>query len=431
MTTRVRIGFMLIMALAVMGMASCDHYNCSSGANFSGSTCTAGTTSLGGGGGSSGSATAAFVFVADAAGTGTTGTIDGYTLNTSASTFAATSSYTAPATPLSDAGVGLAVAQKQYLYTGYPSTNQIYGWTISSSGALTAISGTPVSAPFMDSVLAGFGTQNVITNPAGTLLFFAATSQDKIYVYQIGSGGVLTAASGSPFSVPFFPQNMTTDGLGNYLYVTSYSTNHTGSQIAAYTIGSSGSLTAVQGSPFAYPMWQVQGDSSGNFLIGTSGNSAVQGFSGIDDDHLYVFSIATSGANAGAITPVTGSPFATTNSPQDIAVQSDSGGDLVYAFGIADSALAFNPAEGFALSSTGTLTAVNGSPFSLAAVGDIAQFDQSGAFLFVYGGIINPSTNEVTFQMGSFDVASGGTLTEPTTTLTLASGGYFAVTDPN
>jgi 6-phosphogluconolactonase len=426
MTMRVRAVLMLLVALATIGLASCDHYNCSTGPILSGS-CTASATGLGSGG-TTGSATAAFVFVSDGAGTGTAGTIDGYTLNTTASTFAATPSYTAPSTPLLDSGVGMVVAQAQFLYTGFASTNQIFGWSIGADGTLTAVNGSPYSVSFMDFVPAGFGTQSIITNPAGTLLFFS-TFQDNIYVYQIGSGGVLTAAAGSPFSAPF-SGNLATDGLGKYLYITD-ANDHAGSQIAAYSIGTSGSLTAVQGSPFAFPMWQVQGDPTGKFLIGTTGHSVA--LNGTDDDHLYVFGITQAGTNvtnAGAIAPVTGSPFATQFSPLSIAVQSNTSGNLVYSFGLADSDLAFNPVEGYELGSTGTLTLASGSPFSDATVGDLGQLDQSGAFLFVYGGIFNTSTNTITYQLGAFDVGSGGTLTQPTSTLTLPAGGFFAVTDP-
>jgi 6-phosphogluconolactonase len=421
---------MLIVAAAMITLASCDHYNCASGPTL-GSSCTAsgGGLSTSGSGSGGGSATAAFVFVADSAGTGTAGTIDGYTLNTSASTFSATPSYIAPTTPLGDAGVGMVVAQKQFLYTGFGSTNTIYGWQIGADGSLTTLNASPYPAPFMSFVESGFGTTSVITNPAGTLLFFADLFQDKIYGYQIGTDGVLTAASGSPFSVPF-AGNMATDGLGKYLYVTDAFSNHTGSQVAAYSIGSTGSLTLVPGSPFAFPMWQVQGEPTGNFLIGTTGQSAAPGFSGTDDDHLYVFSITQSGATAGAIAPVSGSPFATTNAPLSIAVQSNTGGNLVYAFGIEDSDLAFNPIQGYTIGSTGALTAASGSPFTGVAEGSQGAFDQSGDFLFVYGGIFNSGTNTVTYQMGALDVASGGVLSQPTSTLTLTTGGFFAVTDP-
>lgn len=427
MTMRVRAGLTMILAVAMMGLASCDHYNCASGPNL-GTSCTASGSGIGTTG-TGGSATAAFVFVADAGGTGKTGTIDGYTLNTAVSTFLATPSYIAPTTPLGDGGVGMVVAQSKYLYTGFRSTNTIDGWLIGTDGSLTTLNNSPYPAPFMGLVPSGFGTQSVITNPTGTLLFFS-NGLDKIYVYQIGSDGSLTTATGSPFSVPFSPGNLATDGQGKYLYITETLSNHTGLEIGAYAIGSTGSLTLVPGSPFAFPMWQVQGDPTGNFLIGTKGDSAVQGFSGMDNAFLYVFSIAQSGATAGAITQV-GSPVATAASPLSIAVQSNTTGNLVYTFGIEDSQLGFDPVEGYSLSSAGVLTAVTGSPFtSPANLGDLGQFDPSGAFMFTYGGILDSSTNTVTYQMGAIDVASGGALTQPTATLTLASGGFFAVADP-
>jgi hypothetical protein len=432
MTMRVRWALMLVAGLAVMGLASCGHYIC--GAGFGSSSCTSSGGGLGGGG-TTGSATAAFVFVADATGTATTGTIDGYTLNTTASTFAATPSYTAPATPLNDAGVGLVVAQEKYLYTGYASTESIYAWSIGAAGSLTAI-GTPTPAPFMSLVSAGFGSQGIITNPAGTLLFFS-TLGGQVYIYQIGTGGALTEVTGSPFTVAF-GGNLATDGLGDYLYITETS-GHTGTGIAAYVIGTScataGStctLTPVSGSPFvgtSYAMWQVQGEPTGKYLIGTAGESI--GIGSNDIDFLYVFSIGT-GANAGALTQL-GSVATGTNSPVGIAVQSNTGGSLVYSFGVEDSNLGFNPVDGFSLSSTGTLTQLSTSPFSNAAVGDQGALDQSGAYLFVYGVIFNENTETYVYQIGAFDVGTGtsaGTLTEPTSTLTLTNGGFFAVTDP-
>jgi hypothetical protein len=169
-------------------------------------------------------------------------------------------------------------------------------------------------------------------------------------------------------------------------------------------------------------MWQVQGEPTGKYLIGTTGNSAAPGLSGVDDKHLYVFSINQSGA----IAPVTGSPFATTYSPLNIAVQQSAGGNLVYSFGLADSALSFNPVEGFTLNSSGTLSTANGSPFLTAAVGTEGQFDQGGSLLFDYGGIFNINSNTVVYTVTSFDV-SAGNLTTATGTGTY--GGYWLVTD--
>jgi len=420
MTMRVRTGLMLIAALAMMGLASCGHYTC--GATFGSSTCAAGPLGLGGGGGT-GSADAAFVFVANGS---ATGSIVGYTLNTSVAppTLTGTANYTAPVTPTADAGLGMAVAQKQFLYAAFGSTKQIFVWTISSTGTLTAVGTTPVAASFATGATSTFDTRRVITNPAGTLLFVADAFGSQIFVYQIGSGGGLTAVTGSPFSVaPLVPGNMTTDGLGTFLYVTDSSSGHTGSEIAAYSIGtgsSLGVLTAVSGSPFVgtpFDMWQVQGEPTGKYLIGTKGMSL--SVNGSDDPNLYVFSIGSSGAISFV------APFPTTNSPFSIAVDPNTGsGDLVYTFGLNDPGIAFNSVEGYALSSSGTLTKVNGSPFASGAVGSEGQFDQSGGLLFVYGGLFD--INTVVYRVTSLDV-SAGNLTTPTGSGTF--GGFWVGTD--
>ncbi len=427
MTKRVRVVLLLIVALATVVLASCDHYNCTNTLNFGSSTCSNSSITGPGGSGSSGSATAAFVFAVDQ-GTGTGGTIDGFTLDTTANTFQATPSYTAPTIPNNNGGVGMAVAQKQFLYAGFGTVGEIFGWTISSTGSLTAITGSPfpASLEFPGTV----GESAIITNPAGTMLFASDELESKIFVFQIGSGGVLTPATPPSITIPlgFQPMNLATDGLGKYLYASNdISSTHTGSEVAAFVIGTSGTLTPVPGSPFAFPMWLVKGEPTGKFLIGTTGKAAF--YSGTDDDHLYVFSITQTGASAGAISPVSGSPFPTAFSPFSIAVQSNTGGNLLYSFSINDTATGFNSAEGYTISSTGTLTADTGSPFSGLINGSWGQFDQSGAFLFDYGSFLDINTNTVVTQLSPVEVGTGGALTQPITTLTLATPGFWAVTD--
>ena len=301
MRKRAQVFLACMVGLATIGLANCGKYNCATddGLSFSGGVCNSsspnGITSNG-----TGSTTAAFVFAVDTGANAgvSNGTIDGYTLDTSSNTLGPSTTYTAPTIPASEGGIGMVVAQKQFLYVGFGVAQQIYGWTIdSTTGGLTAISGSPYAASFLDSFDEGVAQSEMITNPAGTLLFISLPLRDEIYAYQIGSGGALTPVTGAPFSVPFGPANLATDGLGKYLYaVDGNFSNHTGSHIAAYSIGSTGALTAVSGSPFAYPMWQIQGEPTGQFLIGTSGNSAAPGYSGTDDDNLYVYQISSTGA---------------------------------------------------------------------------------------------------------------------------------------
>jgi hypothetical protein len=400
MAMKVRVLLSSVVLLATLWLASCGHYTC--GATFGSSTCTSSGGGLGQGGGTGAAASYAFV--------DTGGTIEELSLNTTAGTLLDTTGYTGPTTP-NEPGFGMVVAQGQYLYTSFPGVGQIYGYTISASGAVTQI-GTPVDASYMIGSTLG-GLQSFITNPAGTLLFVLNPDGPAVYVYTIGTGGALTAAGST--LLPFLPENMGTDGLGNYLYVTSASTDTSVTPaIAAYTINNTnGSLTSVSGSPFsgnlngvlnAYGMLQVEGDPSGKYLIGTT--SAV-----IGDNHLYVYNIQQTGATAGAITPVSGSPFTTTYSPYRIAVQPSAGGDLVYSFSLNGLGTGDNAVEGYTLNtSTGALTAIAGSPFITSSnTGDWGQFDQSGTYLYVL--------DTTTTVMAVYNVGTTGGLTQPVATV--------------
>jgi len=113
-----------------------------------------------------------------------------------------------------------------------------------------------------------------------------------------------------------------------------------------------------------------------------------------------VFGIQQTGSNAGAISPVLGSPFNTLYSPYSFAMQSNPGGVLLYSFSLVTDGT-FNPIEGYQLnSSTGALTAVSGSPF-LNFLGSEGEFDQAGNYLFV--------ANETTLT--AYQVSSAGALT--------------------
>ena len=411
MAMKVRLLVSAVVLVGMMGLASCGHYVC--GTTFGSSTCTSSGGGIGGGGGTGAAAEYAFV--------DTGGTVEELSLNITTGTLLDTTGYTGPTTP-NASGFGMVVAQGKYLYTSFPGVGQIFGYTISANGTLTQI-GTPVDAAYMIGSTLG-GLQSIITNPAGTLLFVLNESGTAVYVYQIGTGGALTAAGST--LLPFLPENMATDGLGHYLYVTSASTDTSVTPaIAAYSINNtSGSLSAVSGSPFsgnlngvlnAYGMLQVEGDPSGKYLIGTT--SAV-----IGNNNLYVYNIQQTGATAGAITPVTGSPFATKYSPYRIAVQPSAAGDLVYSFSLNGLGTGDNAIEGYTLNtSTGALTAISGSPFITSSnTGDWGQFDPSGTYLY--------ALDTTTTVMAVYNVGTSGALTQPVATVGFFPGPW-AVAD--
>lgn len=396
---RVRAILILTMlAAAALWLTGCGHYvcdhtfgnaTCAASSSGSGSSGSGGSGGSGGGGGGGGAVTpTAYVF---------SGVVDGgiasYMFSATSQVLEATPNVTNTSTP-ANSGLGMIVVQGQYLYASFYGTGlygEIYGWTINSDGSLTAISGSPFAVSNWTGDILGSFT----SNPSGTLLFKtdpgAYQGESNVHIYQIGSGGVLTEASGSPVALPFSPEEITMDGLGNYLYIIAVPLNGSTTEVAAYSVSSEGALTAVSGSPFNYPMAGVAGDASGQYLIGTTNSNG--GTS--PDTHLYVYSIQQSGANAGALTPVTGSPFTTVYSPSTFAVQ-PKGGELVYSFNNAGSAI-----EGYQLNTdTGALTAVSGSPFTdfTAALGG---FDQSGVYLFA----LEPDT------LSGYQVSSQGSLT--------------------
>ncbi len=422
MTMRVRAGLMLMLTLVMMGVGSCGHYNCATSVF---STCTATTTPPP----PTGSPTA-FAFAVDQ-----TGLVNGYTLNTTAGTFAATSSFTAPAVPAGDPGVGMVVAQKQFVYALFEAENKLYGWSINATtGALALLSGFPLTLTLtVDAPIVTYNEYNLATDPAGTLLFISDTANSRIFVYQIAATGALTAVANSPFTTGLVqPGNLTTDGLGRYLYVTALASNHQGGGVLGYSIGTGtnvGVLTPLTGSPFNFPMWQLQGDPSGTFLIGTTGSTVH--FSGADDKHLYVFNILGAGTTPGAISEVAGSPFTTQFSPFNIAVSpapASGGTEFLYSFSINDGGTAYNAIEGYQLdTTTGLLSAITGSPFTTLARGHWGQFDQSGTLLFVYSDVLGGATST---QLAPLAVSSTGLLSQPIPSLTLATAGYWVVTDP-
>jgi hypothetical protein len=422
MTKRLWIPLMLMVALGLVFWTSCGHYICSD--TLSNNNCATGSGNgggLGGGGGGGGTPkTEAFAFTVDQS----AGTMDGYTLTTS--TFAATTGYTPPAIPLNDAGTGVVVAQKQFLYAVFAAESEIFGWSISASGTLTPLSGFPMTVTMAGVPVVKYRQISVVTNPAGTLLFIALNGNSEILVYQIGATGALTVAPGSPFSTGAdSPINLGTDGVGKYLYAALDPdlATHTATKTGAYVIGANGSLTAVPGSPFAYGMWEIQGEVSGQFLLGISGSTAA--LAGVDDDNIYLFSITQTGANAGAITQV--AKFLTTYPPFNLTVNPAL--ESVYTFSVNSAGNGNNPTEGFVLdTATSTLTVATGSPFTTLFAGGNGQFEQTGTFLFAHSGDVN-ALNPV--QLVAFEASTtNGQLAQPFSNLTLSTSGYWAVTDP-
>lgn len=393
MTMRVRAFLMLVAGLAVMGLASCGHYTC--GAGFGSSTCTAsGPPSLGGGGGNGASGTVYAYLLFEV------GSSDGMaadTLSLSANTWLEASGFVAPPLPsLTYLDGGTAVVNlpnQKYLYIPFHN-GTVYGYAIDgTTGALTSVPNSPYTVA---------GGTSIAVNPAGTFLFVSDSVTGGISVFSISATDGSLTAVGSPFASGIAAAQLATDGSGNYLYATA---GTGGAQVAAMSIGPTGTLTLVSGSPFNFPMAVVLGENSGKYLLGISGF----------DSHIHVFDI-----NSGVITEGTGSPFATASIPENMVLSPN--GNFVYAFDGEET-----PMEGYSLEnlSTGALTAVSGSPFTGINL-QVGRFDQSGDYLF---GISEGSLS-AEFLPYSADPSTGIISTTTYAPLGIPEGS-FAISDLN
>jgi hypothetical protein len=403
MTMKVRVLMVAIVMLAEMWLVGCGHYTC--GATFGASSCTpsGGGPNQGGGGNPTGDV---YLFVADAGG------IQGEVLDGTAGTIKITPGFGTVSVPTNVPGDWMAVAQGKFMYTAYSSIGQIYGWSIAGSGQITFLNGgTPFPATYLVSNFQA-GTQAMIANPAGTLLFALDPTLEQIHVYQIGTDGTLTEPNTSPITLPsgFKPFNLAIDGLGKYLFISNEAGLVT-SEVVIYSIGSTGALAAT-GSPIALPLQQMQGESSGRFMVGTQG-----GFT--SDHNIYVVDLAN--IQSGSIGVM---PSPTLDVPVSVAVQPNTGGNLVYTFDVPNSG-GNGVIEGFQLDlSTGVLGTISGSPFSVS--GANGQFDQNGKFLFVV-----ESSQGVASALDAFNVSASPTLaTPPLANVGWAPGAWQAVDAP-
>ena len=188
----------------------------------------------------------------------------------------------------------------------------------------------------------------VAVHPSGQFVFAARSeyaSGDGVAVFQVQSDGTLKEVSGSPYSTETGPQALVIDPAGKYLYVADGSGFIDIFQIDAV----SGALTPVSGSP-----WAMNDDTCGGAypvdLLDLSGT------------YLYVADGVTSTLDGysvepatGTLAPVSGSPWQDTGGCQGIG-------------GIDNPAAAYAP-KSLAVDGTGKfLYALNEIPFDNIAI---------------------------------------------------------------
>ena len=143
----------------------------------------------------------------------------------------------------------------------------------------------------------GLLSQGIVADPAGKFLYVSDAVTDQVHVFSISASGGLSEISGSPYTVGT-PGGLTSapgmamDSAGKFLYVTDLSNN----DVAGFTVNSStGALTAMNPATFATSTTPVQVvvDSSNKYVYVSDYNDVLGGVSAFSLD-----------STSGVLTPV-------------------------------------------------------------------------------------------------------------------------------
>lgn len=163
-----------------------------------------------------------------------------------------TGALTPLATPTYATGVGPVLGALDpsgtHIYVADGGDNTVAGFTIGTGGALTAISGTPFAVTGTPSPVYLF---NLVIDPSGTHIYVLDTGNDsatppgtgEVFGFNIGSGGVIGAAiSGMPVATDVGPIfGIVIDPTGTLVAVD----NNIANDISLFLTGSGGTLTAT------------------------------------------------------------------------------------------------------------------------------------------------------------------------------------------
>ena len=276
-----------------------------------------------------------------------------------------------------------------YLYMG-SAGGGIYVYTIGSNGALSiGNSGAAVETGVEPSVLR--------VDSTGTYLLGADSLSGEAYVFQIGSGGVLTALSTSVVTLnTSTPANdLEITPSDDYVYVSC-------GTAGIYTLSFDSSIGALaQVNSVLTP--KQNGDADFGMAIAPSGNYLFAAETGIGA--VRVFSISATNAT---LSEVTGSPYKTATGPNGVLV--DSTGSYVYVTNRTEGTI-----SGFTISSTGTLTAITGSPFATGTTSGTLPTQMVEDNSKTYLAVVNAGGGP---DLELFTIGSTGALTKFTTATT-------------
>jgi 6-phosphogluconolactonase (cycloisomerase 2 family) len=253
----------------------------------------------------------------------------------------------------------------------------------SGPAAFVAAAGSPTAT--------GGDPDSILFSPNDGLLADTNYLDNDVSVFRVSQTGSMTAASGSPFKVGEGPFAASFSPSGGLLATA----NYTDDDVSMFSVAADGVLTQVSGSPISM--------GSGSHPT-TATFSPIPGFMEVTRfglDTVQTYSVTA----AGAMTAI-GSPVSTgsTGDDPDFAAFSPDGKFLAVVNETNVEPTGSGTLSMFAVSpTTGALTPVTGSPFTIGAKADSASFSPDGKLLVV----ANIDGNSLSI----FSVASNGALT--------------------
>jgi 6-phosphogluconolactonase (cycloisomerase 2 family) len=231
-----------------------------------------------------------------------------------------------------------------FAFVSNSGSGTVSAFAISSTGAFSAVPGSPFPA--------GGGTEFMAFDRVHNLLFVSNQSANGLSEFAVNtSTGALTPMAGSPFTTGRRPTAVAVDAAGRFVFVA----NQASGSIGVFSIGANGALASVPGSPFpAASPFGLSVNPAGTILYASNfPDSSVS-----DLNTISAFSIAANGA----LTPVSGSPFAdadsTTGFASVVGLLADPSGQFVFAADhMAESVVSFKVNE-----ATGALSPVSALP---------------------------------------------------------------------
>ena len=136
----------------------------------------------------------------------------------------------------------LAFDSNNYLYCA--TTNGLQVFSVASGPTATAVGSAYTLGTAPRSIAIANTTTNSVTSPA--YVYVGNEGDSTISAFSIGTSGALTAISGSPFPGPNAVNSVAIDSTGKYLIASGYDTTAgTATGIQLFTIGTGGVLTSA------------------------------------------------------------------------------------------------------------------------------------------------------------------------------------------